>query len=213
MYTHQQSKNKHLKPTISVIVFDLDKTLYVNKKISQHIDLKIKKFIQGRVPEITDKKLQKLESEIPNVLDVIKYFGLDQRDFDNYVYRDTSYLNKLKPNENLVKMLASFNMKKYVVSLSPRLHINKVLDTLKIRQLFDGVFSVNEGFKNKEEVYQSIINETEIDPSQVCVVGDNYDIDLRPAKKLGMKTILINLKSMKQTYCIKSILELKYARL
>ena len=122
MYTHQQSKNKHLKPTISVIVFDLDKTLYVNKKISQHIDLKIKKFIQGRVPEITDKKLQKLESEIPNVLDVIKYFGLDQRDFDNYVYRDTSYLNKLKPNENLVKMLASFNMKKYVVSLSPTTH-------------------------------------------------------------------------------------------
>lgn len=43
--------------------------------------------------------------------------------------------------------------------------------------------------KNKKTHYQSIVDEFDVDPSEVLVCGDRIAIDLSPAKELGCRTV------------------------
>ena len=43
--------------------------------------------------------------------------------------------------------------------------------------------------KNKKLHYKAIIDELDFDPSDVIVCGDRIEIDLTPAKELGLKTV------------------------
>ena len=44
-------------------------------------------------------------------------------------------------------------------------------------------------YKNKKIHYKSIVEELDMDPSEVIVCGDRISIDLTPAKELGYKTV------------------------
>ena len=39
---------------------------------------------------------------------------------------------------------------------------------------------------SKESYYKKIMEQNNLAPNQILVIGDNYKNDLRPAKKLGM---------------------------
>jgi putative hydrolase of the HAD superfamily len=44
-------------------------------------------------------------------------------------------------------------------------------------------------YKNKKEIYKGVLQELELDPSEVIVCGDRIENDLTPAKELGFKTV------------------------
>lgn len=46
--------------------------------------------------------------------------------------------------------------------------------------------------KDKGPSYRKLFDELGIDPKTVLVVGDRFDRDLQPAKKLGCKTVLVS---------------------
>ncbi len=68
--------------------------------------------------------------------------------------------------------------------------------------------SYHAGFEKPDpEIFKLALNRCQTNPKEVCFVGDNPDRDIKPAKTLGIKTILIdpNLKSSIADYTLDSI--------
>lgn len=76
----------------------------------------------------------------------------------------------------------------------------KRLKHIKIDKYFAEIYGGEEYIKPYKESYLKAIGNNKIE--DCIMIGDNYDIDIKGAKKLGMKTILIGDK-------IKNISELK----
>lgn len=76
----------------------------------------------------------------------------------------------------------------------------KRLKHIKIDKYFTEIYGGEEYIKPYKESYLKAVGNNKIE--DCIMIGDNYDIDIKGAKKLGMKTILIGDK-------IKNISELK----
>jgi FMN phosphatase YigB (HAD superfamily) len=69
----------------------------------------------------------------------------------------------------------------------PKEQFGKMAKAGIAKEMFKKVVVTNE--YNKGKSYLQLCNEFNVSPEQVIVIGDKYDTDLLPAKKLGMKTI------------------------
>lgn len=84
-----------------------------------------------------------------------------------------------------------------IVTLSSKERIYGILQNIGVKKCFDFVES---GWKEsleasysewKKTAYQSFLDEYKFKASEVLCVGDTPSIDLRPAKSLGMETVLV----------------------
>ncbi len=46
--------------------------------------------------------------------------------------------------------------------------------------------------KPSKDFYLPVLKEKEIDPSEVVMIGDSWERDLKPAEEIGMKTVLVS---------------------
>ena len=80
----------------------------------------------------------------------------------------------------------------------------KVLESLRIYGLVKKSISISTEKQNKIDIYNEIIRTEKVNSKEVCVVGDDWDTDLKEAKEEGFKTVLIGEKDEKP-FIIKSI--------
>lgn len=100
-----------------------------------------------------------------------------------------------------------------LISDAPRVWINRVLKELGIENIFkDKIFS-GEGNTRKEfnNAFEKVIKILNIKPECCIVFGDQEKTDIIPAKKLGMKTVLVSRekKPTEADYSIRNILEIE----
>jgi len=191
---------------IKYIIFDLDGTLYKNVEISQrfadaayhtmakfkNISLKdAQRLIEERRKDLKDKKgfsvpytLTLLSYDVPIEFwhkENIKFF--DPRD---YLGEDS----KLKAN--LLKLKQKFRLA--VLTNNNDIQTNRVLEAIGIQRLFDGIFTYNSFkiLKPDIELFKKVLKKIKAAPQECLVVGDRDDIDLSPARKLGMKTLEVS---------------------
>lgn len=71
---------------------------------------------------------------------------------------------------------------------------NKALDDFNLRQYFyDILLSSEFGIaKPNLEFFQKVLDNTNVSPSEVCLVGDDVENDIIPARRIGFKTILLD---------------------
>jgi HAD superfamily hydrolase (TIGR01662 family) len=75
----------------------------------------------------------------------------------------------------------------------------KILEVKGIKDYFDKVYLSCE-YKIKKpsiKLFEIILNDFKISPEEAMMVGDKEDVDLEPAKELGIKTVLIDRKNQK----------------
>ncbi len=80
-----------------------------------------------------------------------------------------------------------------VLSNSPATHRDQLAD-LGIAQYIDyPVFSFEVGFRKPEsKMFQTMIQRLQVDPAEILMVGDSMELDIVPAQKLGMQTVLMD---------------------
>lgn len=68
----------------------------------------------------------------------------------------------------------------------------QALERVELRGYFDFLYTSKElGYaKPSPEFFQEIVDRIKVRPKQCIMVGDNYEKDIIPAKKIGIKTIL-----------------------
>jgi len=98
-----------------------------------------------------------------------------------------------------------------LVSDAPQVWIKNVLKALSVQDIFRKSIFSGEGNRRKGfgNAFSSIMREYGVTPDDCIAVGDQEATDIIPAKKLGMKTILVNgpKKSSIADLNIKSIYE------
>ncbi len=182
---------------ISHILFDLDDTLY-----PRHA---------GVMDQIRDRMLVYLRSRLnlsPDEADALRrhYFQtygttmrglqinyqIDTEEYLDYVH-DIPLHNYLTVNTRLDAVLASIPLIKVVFTNSSREHATRVIDLLGIRHHFDRIIDVRDvGYESKPQpsAYQRACDLLGALPEE-CVMVDDNTRNLRPAKALGMTTVLV----------------------
>ncbi|NMA32092.1 MAG: HAD family hydrolase [Candidatus Methanofastidiosa archaeon] len=174
---------------MKAIVFDFDGTLYsCENPLKKIIDQRTVEFLHNN----SVKDIESLEQRIPNILEALDYLSLEREKYIEFVYDDLKYNNCLKEDRILNGLLTQIFCPKIVVSLSPKKHLMAAMAQLNILSFFDEIVSMCDILQsvNKKSVYLSILKKNGWNAKNVMCVGDSYEIDLMPAKQLGMTVFL-----------------------
>ena len=76
-------------------------------------------------------------------------------------------------------------------------NLETVLKDLSIKDFFNVIIDskIVSVTKPDPEIFQFAIEKLNISPEQTVVIGDSYDRDIEPAKKIGCKTVWLDVKS------------------
>lgn len=177
-----------------IYIFDLDGTLYEKSNpITEIIDKNIEKYIMQHA-HITSNEYYALEIQIPDLLAALKILEIDKNDFYSNIYKNIVYGQYIHPDIKLKEMLNELNGQKIICTNSSKEHTINILKSLNIQNSFHEIYS-NEDFNCKKDIYTMVIDKYKILPSNVFVIGDDYDVDLKPAELLNCNVIHVNEKS------------------
>ena len=186
---------------IKVILFDLDGTLYkspeVRKKFAEaayHALAKLKDIpvedAKSMIEDTREKLKEKHGFPVPYTLTLVR-FGMPvemwhKENVDFFDPRD--YLSQ---NGELKEMLSGLRKRRRLAILTNNNEVQaqRILEALKVRDLFDRVFSYNsfKTMKPNPDFFKKSAKEMGVKPDECLVVGDRYSVDLIPAQDLGMK--------------------------
>ena len=180
-----------------VILFDLDNTLYTEE--TGIFDL-----IDQRMSEWLIKRLKVPESEVrefrhkyfmqygTTLRGLMLHHNVDPMDFLHYVH-DIPVHDFLSADFELRSNLEQVTGRKIIFTNSDERHAGRILDALAIRDQFEKIFDIEAmGFipKPNPESYQRVLEYAGVVASE-CLLIDDMERNLLPARKLGMRTILI----------------------
>lgn len=206
-------------PGLRVLMFDLDGTLYdcqalLDKQREVAIDI-IKDHIdcdwneaEHKLDE-TQNQMQQSLGYFPSMTAAAVKIGVplkeyvkscaDRYDGSEYLERDQQLIN------TLMKLQQHYNLA--LVSNNNSTQIERMLSKMGIENIFQLKLGVDNTYYIKPDVrvYQHAMNKLGVLPEECMVIGDRQDIDLKPAKDLGMITMLVS--SVKDVYNLGAILE------
>jgi putative hydrolase of the HAD superfamily len=183
---------------IRTILFDLDDTLY-----PRHSG--IMEQIRGRIMAFICTKLGFSRDEA-NVLrqEYLLAYGTTMRglqinhhiDTDDYLHfvHDIPLHQYIQPDPELDAVLGTIPQQKVVFTNASREHAEGVLAALGIRRHFERIIDVRDmDFDSKPQpaAYTRICHMLGVQPKECMLVEDNV-VNLRPAKALGMVTVLVD---------------------
>lgn len=191
---------------IKVIIFDLDGTLYksdeIRQKFAEAAYYTLAEFkntsvenAQTLIEERRDALKRKQGFPVPYTLTLISYgVPIPLWHKENIKFFDPrDYLNK---DEKLKKSMIRLNKhyKLAILTNNNDVQTARILQALELDDLFEGIFTYTSFKLLKPDLkfFERAASEMGVKPEECLVVGDRYNVDLEPAKKLGMDTYEVN---------------------
>ena len=187
-----------------MLLFDAANTLIHKPSLWEKIQKTLKKFnyqVEQRVikerhkllseiinfPDRTDKDFYlNFNSELLLSLGIIPTNELLEELFNNCKYQPWEAFDDCK-------FLNDINIKKAIISNFNSSLINLIDELIGVNIFSNIIISENENTRKPElKFYQTAIEKLEIDASEILYIGDSLKLDIIPAKKLGMNTLLID---------------------
>jgi putative hydrolase of the HAD superfamily len=182
---------------LEYLIFDLDETIYPRSSgLMQAISDRISLYMIERMAMSPD--------EVPQLRRVYweKYgttsrglqilHGLDIEDYMAFVH-DVPLEEHIGPDPALDKSLADLPQRKIVFTNATAEHARSVLKVVGVShhfdQIYDAFYAENEG-KPAPKVYGRVLADLGVRGERCLMVEDNAR-NLRPAKSLGMTTVLV----------------------
>lgn len=203
---------------ITTLFLDLDGTIYPNEngiwdaisdrmEIFMHEKLNLPK---KSIPTIRQNYYQQYGTTLKGLQE---NYSIDQYEYLRFVH-DIPIDKFLKPDVNLRYLLKSIPIAKWIFTNSDRAHSERVLNTLNIRDLFDGIIDVTVmDFINKPDplAYSYAVKISGNPIPHNCIFFEDNLRNLLPARELGMKTVLVgNSKNfIEADFSIPTIYEIK----
>jgi putative hydrolase of the HAD superfamily len=183
---------------IRAILFDLDDTLYPRQAgIMEQIGNLMLNYLQTRFdlsPEEANALRRRYFEQYGTTMRGLQLnHGIDADEFLDFVH-NIRLEDYIQPNPELDAALASLPQQKVVFTNASREHAERVLDVLGVGHHFDSIVDVRDvGFESKPQLaaYRRICELIGVPPEACLLVEDNVR-NLRPAKALGMITVLVS---------------------
>ena len=183
---------------LEYLLFDLDETIYPRGSgLMQAISKRISLYMIERMemdPEIVPGLRRAYWEEYGTTSRGLQILhGLDVLEYMHYVH-DLPLENYIGPNRALDSALASLPQKKGIFTNATEEHARAVLKVVGIAHhfgpVYDAFFARNEG-KPAPGVYRRLLDDLGVS-GDVCLMVEDSARNLRPAKSLGMTTVLID---------------------
>jgi len=182
------------------LLIDLDNTVYPeDSNIFQQIDLKMKNFISENLNVSIDEayKIQKkyFLNNGTTLRGLMLYHNIKPAPFLNYVHNID--LSSIKKNHILNKKLKIYKGRKIIFTNGSYNHAKRVLNKIGLEKSIDNIFDIIEASfipKPDKVTYEKVIDKYSLKPSNTIMI-DDLPNNLKTAKELGMKTVLIKKKN------------------
>jgi len=203
--------------TFSDLFFDLDATLYpASSGLWKVIKSRIEGYMIRRLG-FSEEETLRLRKEYyqrygTTLTGLTKHHDVDPEDYLHYVH-DIPLQDYIQYNPRLREILASLSQKKWVFTNSDHQHAERVLDILRIKDLFQGIldiYALDFHVKPSPEAYQQALLLAHSPSPADCVLFDDLIQNIFPAQKIGFYTVLVGENGSPRTadLHLRSILEL-----
>jgi len=183
---------------IKYILFDLDDTLYSKKTgLMAAIGQRIHQYMQERVGldpvGARDLRRHYLQTYGTTLKGLQVHYNVDTEEYLTYVH-DVPLGDYLQPDEALDRVLAEIQAEKVVFTNATTEHARQVLRFLGVEHHFSRIVDLRAtNYVNKPQpgAYLRALDILGARPEECLMVEDSVR-NLRPAKELGMGTVLVN---------------------
>jgi FMN phosphatase YigB (HAD superfamily) len=202
---------------IEVIIWDVDGTLWRNDKLSEIIKKSYINYL-SKVLKKSSKEVEPLFLKKNNegycwsqILEILGKINQKKAILEvekninksHYIVKDNKLLTTFNLLKNYRHMILTNSAYESTISVIKALKLsykNKFIKSNNILYVkkfdyypFEKIFSLNKGseIKPKISAFLRVLKYTNLPPNKHLMIGDSIEIDLIPAKKLGMKTCLV----------------------
>ena len=202
----------------TVWLFDLDNTLHdASPHIFPHINRSMTQYVMAQLG-LKEAEASALREDYwhrygATLLGLMRHHGTDPRHFLWHTHQFPDLPAMLRHEPALAHALKRLKGRKIVYSNAPVHYAEAVLELMGIRKLFDAVFALEQArFAPKPgmESFRRLLRQFKLQPARCVMVEDTAE-NLRTARRLGMKTVLVSPKPAKPAWVdikVRSVLEL-----
>lgn len=203
----------------TVWLFDLDNTLHnASAHIFPHINRSMTAYLAQHLALSADEanalRIHYWRRYGATLTGLMRHHGTDPRHFLAATHRFERLHHMMVFERALRSMLRRLPGRRIVFSNGPQEYAESVLQAMGVRRLFDRVYGVEQmRFHPKPAVqgFRHLLQDHRLDPRR-CVLVEDSAMNLRTAKRLGMRTVLVGRGLGKPAYVdfrITSILDLR----
>lgn len=182
---------------MKAILFDLDNTLYPPERdLFSLIDVRINRYMEevvGIPADRVDGLRRRYWCDYGATLQgLVRHYRIDPEDYLHYVH-DVDVRDRLEADAELADRLALLRVPCFVFTNGSSDHARRVLDALGIAEYFEGIFDIriaNYQPKPNVDPYNGVLQALGLSADSCVMVEDSLD-NLRTAKQLGMRTVLV----------------------
>ncbi|MBZ0094355.1 MAG: pyrimidine 5'-nucleotidase [Sulfuricella sp.] len=203
-------------------VFDLDNTLHnAGAHIFPHMNRAMTRYLQDYL-DLDEAGANELRERYwlrygATLQGLMRHHGTDPGHFLWHTHQFPALHQMVLRQRGLRAALQRLPGRKLVYSNAPAHYIHRVLELLGIADLFEEVFTIEHaGYRPKPDAhgFRRLFRRMRLNPSR-CIMVEDTLANLKTAKRLGMKTVLVGALP-KRPSCVdlsvKSVLELPRAQ-
>ncbi|KIH75662.1 putative hydrolase of the HAD superfamily [Geoalkalibacter ferrihydriticus] len=182
---------------MNVTIFDLDNTLYApERELFSLIDVRINSYMSEVVgiplAQVDGLRRAYWKQYGVTLGGLMRHYQVDPEDYLEYVH-DVDVQTRLLPDPGLRAALRALDGVKVVFTNGSRGHAERVLAALGLSDEFSAIFDVrvaNYLPKPYADPYRAVLRHLDTEGERCVMVEDSLP-NLKTAKELGMKTILV----------------------
>ena len=185
-------------PTRPVWLFDLDNTLHnASPHIFPHINRSMTRYLEQHLglglDEANALRMQYWHRYGATMLGLMRHHGTDPDHFLVETHRFDRLHEMMVFERALRGMLRALAGRRIVFSNAPRHYAEAVLEIMGVRRLFEDVVGIEDlDYHPKPGIraYRSLLQRRRLNAAQ-CIMLEDSAVNLRTAKRLGMRTVLV----------------------
>jgi putative hydrolase of the HAD superfamily len=185
-------------PTRPVWLFDLDNTLHnASPQIFPHINRSMTRYLEQHLglglDEANALRMQYWHRYGATMLGLMRHHGTDPDHFLVETHRFDRLHEMMVFERALRGMLRALPGRRIVFSNAPRHYAEAVLEIMGVRRLFEDVVGIEDlDYHPKPGIraYRSLLQRRRLNAAQ-CIMLEDSAVNLRTAKRLGMRTVLV----------------------
>lgn len=200
---------------IEAIIFDLEDTLIDTSSYRQRLDMAMYELIARELGcdlDSAQKLFENRRKSFPTTTATVENLGIEKELFHKTLENvSLACVDEIEGARKLLEQLSKSHYKVGLLTNIPRKLALNLLDQSGIStECFDAIITGTDTERPKPsmEPFLKITRELRVSPGNCVMVGDREDVDLSPAKDIGMVTILLGNHSSTVDYCINDLCDL-----
>ena len=183
---------------LKYLIIDLDNTIYPESAgVFKKVDQKINRYLEEKMgfsrEEVNPLRLRYYKEYGTTLRGLMINYKIAPEDYLEYVH-NINMKELLSKDTKLDKVLKGISIEKVIFTNASKSHAENVLNTLEITDNFVRIFDIvamDYLAKPHPVTYEKLLNTLGV-KGERCLYSDDIEINLQPAKELGMKTVFVS---------------------